>query len=121
MPADSSKPRLSTSAEAEEKARNRGLSSIQQARDDRAEGKTRWPSPKFWAYAGIILAISAILHWKWSDAEVERTKQKLLADGLFEVSRKRSLPRFPTRIGIVTSPEGAVIRDFIEILSLGLY
>ncbi len=91
MPADTSgprgtpesvprSPRLSPSAEAEEKARNRGLPSIQEARDARAEGKTRWPSPKFWAYTGIILAISAILHWKWSDAEVERTKQKLLAD-----------------------------------------
>ncbi len=77
---ESSKPRLSASAEAEEKARNRGLPAVQQARDARAEGKMRWPSPKFWAYSGIILAISAILHWKWSDAEVERTKQKLLAD-----------------------------------------
>jgi len=44
-------------------------------------------------------------------------KQKLLADGLFDASRKRPLPRFPSRIGIVSSPKGAVIRDFIEILS----
>lgn len=71
---------LSPSAEAEEKARNRGLPSIQQARDARAEGKTRWPSPKFWAYAGLILAITGILHWKATDADVERTKQRLLAD-----------------------------------------
>jgi exodeoxyribonuclease VII large subunit len=47
----------------------------------------------------------------------DQLKQKLLADGLFEVSRKRPLPRFPSRIGIVSSPKGAVIRDFIEILS----
>src|ERR1700691_5653074 len=47
----------------------------------------------------------------------EQLKQKLLADGLFEVSRKRPLPRFPSRIGIVSSPKGAVIRDFVEILS----
>jgi exodeoxyribonuclease VII large subunit len=47
----------------------------------------------------------------------EQLKQKLLADGLFEASRKRPLPRFPSRIGIVSSPKGAVIRDFIEILS----
>ena len=47
----------------------------------------------------------------------EQLKQKLLADGLFEASRKRPLPRFPFRIGIVSSPKGAVIRDFIEILS----
>src|SRR3984957_1894817 len=47
----------------------------------------------------------------------EQLKQKLLADGLFDASRKRPLPRFPSRIGIVSSPKGAVIRDFIEILS----
>jgi hypothetical protein len=64
----------------DDKPRNRGLPSIQKARDDRSEGKSRWPSPKFWAYAGLVLAISAILHWKWSDTEIERTKQKLLAD-----------------------------------------
>ena len=47
----------------------------------------------------------------------EQLKQKLLADGLFEASRKRKLPRFPSRIGIVTSPEGAVVRDFVKVLS----
>src|ERR1700733_14464153 len=60
--------------------KGRGLPSIQQAREERAAGKTRWPSTKFWGYAGLIVAISAILHWKWSSGEVERTKQKLLAD-----------------------------------------
>lgn len=60
--------------------RNRGLPSIQQARDARAEGKTRWPSPKFWAYAALVLAISFILHWKWSGDDVKRTQAKLLAD-----------------------------------------
>jgi exodeoxyribonuclease VII large subunit len=47
----------------------------------------------------------------------EQLKQKLLADGLFDGARKRPLPRFPFRIGIVSSPKGAVIRDFVEILS----
>jgi exodeoxyribonuclease VII large subunit len=47
----------------------------------------------------------------------EQLKQKLQADGLFDSSRKRALPRFPSRIGIVSSPKGAVIRDFIQILS----
>lgn len=47
----------------------------------------------------------------------EQLKQKLLGEGLFEASRKRALPRFPARIGIVASPKGAAIRDFIEILS----
>jgi len=47
----------------------------------------------------------------------DRLKQKLLTEGLFEAQRKRPLPRIPWRIGIVTSPEGAVIRDFIQVLS----
>ena len=47
----------------------------------------------------------------------DELKRKLLAEGLFESSRKRPLPKYPRRIGIVTSPKGAVIRDFIEILS----
>jgi exodeoxyribonuclease VII large subunit len=47
----------------------------------------------------------------------EQLKKKLLADGLFDAARKRALPRFPARIGIVSSPKGAVIRDFVEILS----
>jgi exodeoxyribonuclease VII large subunit len=47
----------------------------------------------------------------------EQLKQKLLADGLFDASGKRPLPRYPSRIGIVSSPKGAVVRDFIEILS----
>jgi exodeoxyribonuclease VII large subunit len=47
----------------------------------------------------------------------DQLKQKLLLEGLFETGRKRALPRFPLRIGIVSSPKGAVIRDFVEILS----
>jgi exodeoxyribonuclease VII large subunit len=47
----------------------------------------------------------------------EQLKKKLTLEGLFEASRKRALPKFPQRIGIVTSPTGAVISDFIEIVS----
>jgi exodeoxyribonuclease VII large subunit len=47
----------------------------------------------------------------------EQLKKKLAAEGLFEQARKRTLPRFPARIGIVTSPRGAVISDMIHILS----
>lgn len=46
----------------------------------------------------------------------EQLKKKLEEKGLFEESRKRPLPRFPQRIGIVTSPTGAAIRDMINIL-----
>jgi exodeoxyribonuclease VII large subunit len=42
---------------------------------------------------------------------------KLAAEGLFALERKRSLPRFPRRIGVVTSPSGAAIRDILHILA----
>jgi len=47
----------------------------------------------------------------------EQLKKKLAAEGLFAAERKRPLPRFPRRIGIVTSPRGAAIADLIQILS----
>jgi exodeoxyribonuclease VII large subunit len=46
----------------------------------------------------------------------EQLKKKLAAEGLFDAERKRALPRFPRRIGIVTSPKGAVISDMLHIL-----
>ena len=47
----------------------------------------------------------------------EQLKEKLAAEGLFDAARKRPLPKFPRRIGIVTSPAGAVIRDMLNILA----
>jgi exodeoxyribonuclease VII large subunit len=47
----------------------------------------------------------------------EQLKKKLAAEGLFDAERKRPIPRLPQRIGIVTSPQGAVVRDITEILS----
>jgi exodeoxyribonuclease VII large subunit len=47
----------------------------------------------------------------------EQLKKKLAAEGLFLAERKRPLPRFPRRIGIVTSPRGAAIADIVHILS----
>jgi exodeoxyribonuclease VII large subunit len=49
--------------------------------------------------------------------EFERLKIKLAAEGLFALERKRELPRFPRRIGVVTSPTGAAIRDILHILA----
>jgi exodeoxyribonuclease VII large subunit len=43
-------------------------------------------------------------------------KEKLRGEGLFDEARKRPLPVFPRRIGIVTSPQGAVIRDMLTVL-----
>jgi exodeoxyribonuclease VII large subunit len=47
----------------------------------------------------------------------EQLKKKLAGEGLFDPKRKRPIPRLPQRIGIVTSPAGAVVRDITEILS----
>ena len=49
-------------------------------------------------------------------AKFEALKRKLEAEGLFAAERKRMLPRFPRRIGIVTSPSGAAIRDMLNVL-----
>jgi exodeoxyribonuclease VII large subunit len=49
--------------------------------------------------------------------EFERLKAKLAAEGLFASEHKRSLPRFPRRIGVVTSPTGAAVRDVLNILA----
>jgi exodeoxyribonuclease VII large subunit len=47
----------------------------------------------------------------------EQLKERLKTEGLFDADRKRPLPAFPRTVGIVTSPTGAVIRDFLNIVS----
>jgi exodeoxyribonuclease VII large subunit len=49
-------------------------------------------------------------------ARFEQLKARLQAEGLFDADRKRSLPHFPRRIGVVTSPSGAVLRDILNVL-----
>ncbi|HZL77996.1 MAG TPA: exodeoxyribonuclease VII large subunit, partial [Candidatus Limnocylindrales bacterium] len=46
----------------------------------------------------------------------EKLKQKLAAEGLFATERKHLLPRYPQRIGLVTSPTGAAIRDVLHVV-----
>jgi exodeoxyribonuclease VII large subunit len=46
----------------------------------------------------------------------EQLKQKLAAEGLFATERKRPLPKYPQRIGLVTSPTGAAIRDVLHVI-----
>ena len=54
--------------------------------------------------------------------EFEQLKARLGAEGLFATERKRTLPRFPRRIGVITSASGAAIRDVLSVLGrrLGL-
>jgi exodeoxyribonuclease VII large subunit len=46
----------------------------------------------------------------------EQLKQRLQAEGLFDPARKRPLPRFPRKIGLVTSPSGAALRDMLRVI-----
>jgi len=57
------------------------------------------------AGAGAILAM------------LEKRKQKLAAEGLFDSERKKALPRFPETVGVVSSPTGAAVRDILNILA----
>jgi exodeoxyribonuclease VII large subunit len=47
---------------------------------------------------------------------LRQLKARLEAEGLFDPARKRRLPRFPDRIALVTSPSGAALRDFLQVL-----
>lgn len=49
--------------------------------------------------------------------QFEQLKQKLFAQGLFDAARKKPLPRFPKKIGVITSPTGAAIRDILTTLN----
>ena len=46
----------------------------------------------------------------------EALKKKLLEEGLFDEQRKKALPTLPTRIGVITSPSGAAVRDILSVL-----
>jgi exodeoxyribonuclease VII large subunit len=50
------------------------------------------------------------------EARLRALQEKLRAEGLFQADRKKPLPPHPVRVGVVTSPAGAAIRDFLQIL-----
>lgn len=47
---------------------------------------------------------------------LRQLQRKLAAEGLFDPQHKRPLPRFPRRLAVVTSPTGAAVRDFLEVV-----
>ena len=50
-------------------------------------------------------------------AEFERLKRKLESEGLFSLERKRPLPKFPKKIGVITSESGAALQDILQVTS----
>lgn len=50
-------------------------------------------------------------------AAFEMLKQKLMSEGLFDPAHKKRLPKYPKRIGVITAPTGAAIRDIINVLT----
>ncbi len=46
----------------------------------------------------------------------EQLKKKLAGEGLFDENRKKPLPKYPSRVGVITSPTGAAVRDILNVL-----
>jgi exodeoxyribonuclease VII large subunit len=59
----------------------------------------------------LIIENRAGMLWQ----QYEQTKRKLEAEGLFAAERKRPLPKYPRRVGVITSLEGAVLHDIVRI------
>ena len=64
----------------------------------------------------MINAIEAEGEGLWRK-QFEKTRAALEKDGLLDPSRRRPIPRFPRRVAIVTSPDGAALRDVIAVIS----
>lgn len=75
--------------------------------------------PDFWTeraelrLSGVQLLPTAAIGGR--ELELQRTREALARDGLFDPSRKRPLPPFPRRVALVTSLEGAALHDFITV------
>jgi exodeoxyribonuclease VII large subunit len=73
-------------------------------------------SPRFGKFQMDVRSIEPVGEGALKKA-YEELKKKLTAEGLFETSRKRPLPRFPERIGLITSRDAAAYGDFLRILN----
>jgi len=62
-----------------------------------------------------ITALDAVGDGLWRKA-LDLATERLRVDGLLEPSRKRALPRFPRRVAVITSPDGAALRDIIAVV-----
>lgn len=71
--------------------------------------------PKQGKYQIVVRSMEA-LHKGNLFLEFEKLKKKLQAEGLFDEAHKKPIPPYPTRIGVVTSPTGAAVRDILSVL-----
>ena len=62
-----------------------------------------------------VTALEAIGDGLWRKA-LDETTARLRADGLLESSRKRAIPRFPRRVAVITSPDGAAFHDIVAVM-----
>ena len=79
-----------------------------------AEGRLEFYGPK--GELALIAERVAPIGYGALQAQFDRLKKRLEAEGLFREDRKRPLPPYPTRVGIVTSPTGAALRDMLRVL-----
>jgi exodeoxyribonuclease VII large subunit len=63
----------------------------------------------------VVRALDAKGDGLWRKA-LERTRARLDADGLLDPARKRPLPRFPRRVAVITSPDGAALHDIVAVV-----
>ncbi|NIR42597.1 MAG: exodeoxyribonuclease VII large subunit [Gemmatimonadetes bacterium] len=71
--------------------------------------------PKAGRYQFVVRRITARGEGLWRIA-LEKARARLAAEGLLDPARKRPLPDFPACLGVVTSPEGAALRDIVSVL-----
>jgi exodeoxyribonuclease VII large subunit len=62
----------------------------------------------------VVRAVDAQGDGLWRKA-LERTRSRLAADGLFDPARKRPIPRYPRRVAVITSPDGAALHDILAV------
>ncbi|MBZ1348592.1 MAG: exodeoxyribonuclease VII large subunit [Candidatus Nealsonbacteria bacterium] len=76
--------------------------------------------PEIYAPWGKLSFISEVIEYAGEGTlkkEYEKLKEKLFKEGVFEEHRKQSIPKYPQRIGIITSRQGAVLADFLNNLA----
>ncbi|MDO8265219.1 MAG: exodeoxyribonuclease VII large subunit [Candidatus Parcubacteria bacterium] len=73
--------------------------------------------PEIYAPSGRLSFIAETIEPAGEGAlkkEYERLKAKLKEEGIFDLARKREIPKYPQRIGVITSKQGAVLADFLN-------